>query len=193
MIGSRAPTAPIAAKAPMARLARIAGMIFLLASLAGPPALRSLGPASGAGARSPHADRVLVEKQARRLTLLRGGKALRTYRIALGREPSGDKVCQGDHRTPEGLFTIDSHLPASRFHRALHVSYPDAAHRRAARHHGCAPGAAIMIHGIKKGLGWLGPLHRMIDWTDGCMAVTDDEIEEIYAAVPNGTPVEIRP
>ena len=136
---------------------------------------------------------MLAEKQAHRLTLSRAGKTLRTYRIALGPEPSCDKVCRGDHKTPEGLLTIDRHVPNSAFHRALHVSYPDAAHRRAARRHGCDPGGDIMIHGIKNGMGWLGPLHRRTDWTDGCMAVTDEEIEEIYAAVPNGTPVEIRP
>jgi murein L,D-transpeptidase YafK len=168
-------------------LSPIAVASILAANLAGPIARHGLD------VRDRPADRVLVEKQAHRLTLLRGGKVLRTYRIALGRRPSGDKICKGDHRTPEGLFAVDSHLPASSFHRALHVSYPDAAHRKAARRQGCDPGGSIMIHGIKKGLGWLGPLHRTIDWTDGCMAVTDREIEEIYAAVPNGTPVEIRP
>jgi murein L,D-transpeptidase YafK len=184
MIGHRPPSAPITA---------IAGMVLLLANLAVPRAQQGLEPPSGGEARSHRADRVLVEKQAHRLTLFRGGKTLATYRIALGRQPSGDKLCKGDHKTPEGLFTIDSHLPASGFHRALHVSYPDAVHRHAARRQGCDPGGSIMIHGIKNGLGWLGRLHRMIDWTDGCMAVTDREIEEVYAAVPNGTPIEIRP
>jgi murein L,D-transpeptidase YafK len=187
MIGHQPPAAPIAP------IAAIAGMVFLIGSMVGPPALQSLETPSGGEGRSRRADRVLVEKQAHRLTLLRGGKIVGTYRIALGRQPSGDKVCKGDHKTPEGLFIIDSHLPASGFHRALHVSYPDAAHRKAARRQGCDPGGSIMIHGTKNGLGWLGSLHRMIDWTDGCKAVTDREIEEIYAAVPNGTPVEIRP
>jgi murein L,D-transpeptidase YafK len=192
MIRHRPPTALIAPNAAIAA-ASSAAVVILLATIAVPPALQGLEPPSGGEARSRRADRVLVEKQVHRLTLLRGGKILRTYRIALGRRPTGDKICKGDHKTPEGLFTIDSHLPASTFHRALHVSYPDAAHRNAARRQGCDPGGSIMIHGIKNGLGWLGPLHRTIDWTDGCMAVTDREIEEIYAAVPNGTPVEIRP
>jgi len=191
MIRHRPPTALIAPSAAIAAAA-IAAVVILLATMAA-PALHGLEPPSGGAARSRRADRVLIEKEAHRLTLWRGGKTLATYRVALGRRPSGDKVCQGDHKTPEGLFTVDSHLPASRFHRALHVSYPDAAHRKAARRQGCDPGGSIMIHGIKHGLGWLGPLHRMIDWTDGCMAVTDREIEEIYAAVPDGTPVEIRP
>jgi L,D-transpeptidase-like protein len=207
MTGHRAPAAPLAANAPLAHaaitaitaivaiaeIAVLAGVVFSLASIVGPPALHGLEPASGGDARSRRAERVLVEKQARRLTLLRGGKVLRTYRIALGGQPVGDKVCRGDHKTPEGLFTVDRHVPNSHFHRALHVSYPDAAHRRTALRRGCDPGGDIMIHGITNGLGWLGPLHRRTDWTDGCMAVTDEEIEEIYAAVPNGTPVDIRP
>jgi len=173
---------------------RIVAASILVATMLGPPsAQRSLEARSRREAGGRHADRVLVEKQTRRLTLSLHGEILGTYRVALGRQPHGDKECKGDHKTPEGLFTIDRHLPASGFHRALHVSYPDAAHRQAARRRGCDPGGDLMIHGIKNGLGWLGPLHRMIDWTDGCMAVTDREIEEIYDAVPNGTPVEIRP
>jgi murein L,D-transpeptidase YafK len=168
-------------------LSPIAVASILAANLAAPIARHAVD------VQDRHADRILVEKHAHRLTLWRGSRALATYRIALGRRPSGDKECKGDHRTPEGLFTVDRHVPASHFHRALHVSYPDAAHRKAARRRGCDPGGEIMIHGIKNGLGWLGPLHRMIDWTDGCIAVTDREIAEIYDTVPNGTPVEIRP
>ena len=166
---------------------RIAAVSILAGSLAVPLVLH------GREARAGHADRVLVEKQARRLTLWRGGKVWKTYRVALGGQPRGDKQCQGDHKTPEGNFTIDYHQPASSFHRSLHISYPDAAHRAAARRLGCDPGGLIMIHGITNGMGWLGAAHRATDWTDGCIAVTNPEIEEIYAAVPNGTPVEIRP
>jgi murein L,D-transpeptidase YafK len=166
---------------------RLAVLSILAGALAAP-----LAP-HGLDARGLRADRLLVEKQPHRLTLWRDGKTFRTYRVALGSQPHGDKECRGDHRTPEGVFTIDSHQPASGFHRALHVSYPDAAHRNAARRRGCDPGGQIMIHGIKNGFGWLGASHRATDWTDGCIAVTDPEIEEIYAAVPNGTPVEIRP
>ena len=81
----------------------------------------------------------------------------------------------------------------SRFHRALHVSYPDAADRERARKLGIDPGGDIMIHGIQNGLGWLKGSQRLVDWTDGCIAVTDEEIEEIWRMVPNGTPIEIRP
>jgi murein L,D-transpeptidase YafK len=166
---------------------RLAAASILAGTLAGALALHGLE------ARTRHADRVLVEKQAHRLTLWRDGKVWKSYLVALGSQPRGDKECRGDHKTPEGLFTIDYHQPASSYHRALHVSYPDAAHRKAARRRGCDPGGQIMIHGIKNGMGWLGAAHRANDWTDGCVAVTDSEIEEIYAAVPNGTPVEIRP
>jgi murein L,D-transpeptidase YafK len=139
------------------------------------------------------ADRVLVLKGDRALVLLRDGKPLKRYTIALGRKPRGPKQRQGDSRTPEGVYRIDSRNRASRFHLALHISYPDAADRRRARQRGVPPGGDIMIHGMRNGLGWIGPLHRLIDWTNGCIAVTDREMDEIWRAVPVGTPVEIRP
>ncbi len=139
------------------------------------------------------ADRILVEKAAHRLTLLRGGKPLRTYRVALGRNPIGDKVWEGDNRTPEGQYTIAFHLRQSGYHLALHISYPDSAHTARAADKGVSPGGDIMIHGMRNGFGWIGRFHRLVDWTAGCVAVTDAEIEEIYAAVPDGTPIEIRP
>ncbi|HEX4961219.1 MAG TPA: L,D-transpeptidase family protein [Thermoanaerobaculia bacterium] len=148
-------------------------------------------------AAAPHsalyADRILVEKSARRLTLLYQGRPVKSYRVALGHEPEGRKQCQGDDRTPEGLYRIDSRNAGSGYHRSLHVSYPNAADVANARRRGCRPGGDIMIHGIKKGYGWVGSLHAQKDWTQGCIAVTDQEIEEIWSAVPNGTTVEIRP
>lgn len=140
-----------------------------------------------------HADRVVVDKAARQLTLYRGDTPLRSYRVALGREPVGHKRREGDGRTPEGAYRIDSRLAASLFHRALHISYPNERDRAAAARAGSPPGGAIMIHGIKNGLGWLGRAHHLADWTDGCIAVTDREIEEIWRAVPDGTRVEISP
>lgn len=140
-----------------------------------------------------HADRVVVDKAARRLTLYRGDAPLKVYRVALGREPVGRKRRVGDGRTPEGAYRIDHRVEASGFHRALHISYPDEHDRAAAARAGADPGGAIMIHGIKNGLGWLGRAHRWLDWTDGCIAVTDDEIEEIWRAVPDGARVEIYP
>jgi murein L,D-transpeptidase YafK len=139
------------------------------------------------------ADRVLVEKAARRLTLLRNDTPLKAYRVALGRAPMGPKQQEGDQRTPEGLYSIDFHKADSDFHRALHVSYPEQRDIDRATASGVPPGCDIMIHGIRNGLGWIGAFHRRTDWTAGCIAVTDFEIEEIWRAVPDGTPIEIRP
>lgn len=139
------------------------------------------------------ANRVLVEKSLRRLTLLRDGKAIRTYHIALGRQPVGAKRQEGDRRTPEGIYIIDSRTAASEFHRALHISYPNPADRVAANDAGVDPGGAIFIHGIKNRFGWVGRAHRFVDWTAGCIAVTNPEIEQIWRLVPDGTVVEIRP
>jgi murein L,D-transpeptidase YafK len=139
------------------------------------------------------ADRVLVEKAARRLTLLRNGKSLKVYRVALGRAPIGPKEQEGDQRTPEGLYSMDFHKEDSDFHRALNVSYPEHRDIDRAAANGVPPGSDIMIHGIRNGLGWIGALHRRTDWTAGCIAVTDFEVEEIWRAVPDGTPIEIRP
>ena len=121
-----------------------------------------------------------------------GDNVMRTYSVAIGRGGVEPKQRQGDHKTPEGFYVIDRHKENSRFHRALHVSYPNDVDRERARKLGVDPGGDIMIHGIQNGLGWLGSLHRAMDWTDGCVAVTDDEIEEIYSAVRDGTPIEIR-
>ena len=138
------------------------------------------------------ADSILIEKGSRTMTLLRDGVPLKTYRVALGRNPVGPKERQGDGKTPEGTYRIVGHLEQSAFHRALRLSYPEPKDVRHANALGVSPGSDIMIHGIRNGLGWLGRLQRRIDWTQGCVAVTNPEIEEIWAAVPDGTPVEIR-
>lgn len=142
---------------------------------------------------SPPADRIVVNKKARTMELLHAGQIIRTYRIALGGEPVGPKKRQGDHRTPEGVYAVDSRNAHSQFHRSLHISYPSAADRERARKLGVAPGGDIYIHGLPNGYGFIGAAHRARDWTDGCVAVTDQEIEEIWKLVDNGTPVEIRP
>ena len=138
-------------------------------------------------------DRVLVEKALRRLTLFQNGKPIKTYKIVLGKNPVGPKVQQGDGRTPEGIYFVDEKKSKSRFHLALHISYPNAADKARAESLGVPPGGDILIHGLRNGLGWLGPLHRLLDWTQGCIAVTNAEIEEIWKAVPNETVVEIVP
>lgn len=139
------------------------------------------------------ADRILVEKGARKLTLFNGGKAIKAYSVSLGRAPAGPKKQEDDNRTPEGFYLIDSRNAASSCHRALHVSYPDARDKKQAAKSGRAPGGDIMIHGIANGYGWFGSIHRCYDWTSGCIAVTDFEVDEIWRAVANGTRIEIRP
>ena len=139
------------------------------------------------------ADRIVVEKSARTMTLRRDGKVLKTYKVALSREPVGAKEREGDHRVPEGQYVIDSKNSASRFHLALHVSYPNAADRERARKLGVKPGGNIEIHGLDSKYAWVGSLQRRVDWTDGCIAVTNSEIEEIWSLVRVGTPLEIRP
>jgi tetratricopeptide (TPR) repeat protein len=139
------------------------------------------------------ADRILIEKKERRLTLISKGKVLKTYKIALGGNPNGPKERQGDNKTPEGTYVIDSRNRDSRYHLSLHISYPNEKDRRRAKQRGAPPGGDIMIHGIKNGFAWVGDLHTEVDWTKGCIAVTDEEIEEIDKLAPNGTIVEIRP
>ena len=139
------------------------------------------------------ADRIIISKSNRNLILMNGSQPLRTYTVALGRGPVGAKMRTGDHQTPEGNYVIDTKKNHSRFHLALHISYPNQSDRERAQRAGIDPGGDIEIHGIENGLGWIGPLHRRMNWTDGCIAVTDDEMDEIWKLVPVGTPVEIRP
>jgi murein L,D-transpeptidase YafK len=140
------------------------------------------------------ADTVLVEKSARRLTLLRNGTSVATYDIAFGAAADeGHKAREGDERTPEGRYIIDWRNAGSIAHLSLHISYPNAADTTHAAAQGWSPGGNIMIHGLPNGWGFLGALHLMRDWTDGCIAVTNDEMKEIWSRVPDGTPIEIRP
>lgn len=138
-------------------------------------------------------DRVLIEKSAHRLTLFQNGAPLKKYRVALGKKPVGKKTTEGDCKTPEGLYTIDRRKPNSTFHRALHVSYPNEDDKRQAAARGVSPGGDIMIHGLMNGMGWIGKLHLTLDWTAGCIAMTNQETDELWRTVPDGTAVEIRP
>jgi murein L,D-transpeptidase YafK len=134
-------------------------------------------------------DRIVILKKERTLQLLSNGKVFKSYKVALGGNPIGGKEREGDGKTPEGNYVIDYRNPHSSFHRALHVSYPNEADKARAKALGVSPGSLIMIHGF----GWIGSAHRLHDWTNGCIAVTNDEIDEIWKLVPDGTPVEIRP
>ncbi len=140
-----------------------------------------------------HIDHLVVRKADRALDLYRGKQLVKSYRIALGAEAIGPKEWLGDGRTPEGNYVIDYHKPDSSFHRALHISYPSPSDTSKAHARGFEPGGLIMIHGLKNGRGYLGRLHRLVDWTDGCIAVTNSEIDQISRVVADGTPIRIEP
>jgi murein L,D-transpeptidase YafK len=146
-----------------------------------------------AGDRVMKVDQVIVVKSQRSLSLLSHGKVLRSYKVALGGTPIGAKEQQGDHKTPEGHYTLDSRNAKSRFYRSIHVSYPNEQDKQRASQRGISAGGDIMIHGLPNGFGWLGATHRTLDWTDGCVAVTNAEMDEIWELVVDGTPIEIRP
>jgi murein L,D-transpeptidase YafK len=139
------------------------------------------------------ADRIEVHKKEHTMNLLRDGKVLESYKVALSTVPVGPKEREGDHKVPEGLYIIDRKNAQSKFHLALHINYPNAADRERARRLGVKPGGDIEIHGLGTKFAWLGALHRQMDWTDGCIAVTNSEIEKIWPLVDVGTVVEIRP
>jgi murein L,D-transpeptidase YafK len=163
----------------MSRHWKIYGLLLVLAL----PALAS---------PQPTVDRILVLKKEHKLLLLSGDRIVKTYSVALGSGGLAPKRRQGDDKTPEGLYRIDYRNPASRFHLALHISYPDQSDIEQARKRGVSPGGDIMIHGLGSEFKSLGTKHYSYDWTAGCIAVTDLEIEEIWQLVPDRTPVEIR-
>jgi murein L,D-transpeptidase YafK len=149
----------------------------------------------GQGHSSPPnriADRILIMKSDHTMKLFNNGQLIKTYKVALG-DPKGPKVQAGDKKTPEGTYFVDAKNPHSLFHRALHLSYPNAADRERARKLGVHPGGDIEIHGLPAQYAWMGAAHRSLDWTTGCIAVTNPEIDEVWDSVAVGTPVEIRP
>ncbi len=166
-----------------ARLVAVAIAIAGIACLSTSVACASPPPMAPANQR---ADRIHVDKSERRMDLLRDGRVLRSYRVRLGDAPTGHKRQQGDERTPEGEYRISGRNPASRFHLSLRVSYPNAADTKQARARGVDPGGDIFVHG-----GNIALYPR--DWTDGCIAVTDREMDEIWRLVPTGVPIRIDP
>ena len=165
-----------------------------LTALPNPYATRRRAVASEAApAAIPMADSLVLRKHSHVLTLYERGVPVRRYLVALGRQPAGDKQYLGDQRTPEGLFHIVERNPASRYHLALRLSYPDSAHRARAATLGRSPGGDIMIHGLPDEYADVGAAHREDDWTEGCIAVTNAEIEEIWRLVLVGSPIEIAP
>ncbi len=139
------------------------------------------------------ADHVVVHKEKRILQLYRGDEMLREYSVALGGNPIGHKEREGDRRTPEGLYVLDWRNDKSGYHLSMHVSYPRPEDIAAAAAKGVDPGGMIMIHGQRNYFGWLAFMTQMFDWTDGCIAVTNAEMDEIWDMVPNNTLIEINP
>ncbi|KAF1003586.1 MAG: hypothetical protein E5299_02465 [Burkholderia gladioli] len=139
------------------------------------------------------AQSILVHKAEHKMWLLGPNGPLREYQIALGPTPEGHKQQEGDGRTPEGRYVIDWRNDHSAAHLSLHISYPNPKDAQHAEQIGAEPGGNIMIHGLTNGWGGLGKLHRLYDWTNGCIAVTNTEMEEIWSLVPNGTPIDIQP
>jgi len=139
------------------------------------------------------ADSLVLNKSRRELVVYYRGFPVHVYYVALGRSPIGDKERIGDNRTPEGLFYIQGRNPNSRYHLSLRISYPDATHRARAARLRVEPGGDIMIHGLPDEQAVFGPAHRDFDWTNGCIAVTNKEIEELWRVIRDGTPIQIKP
>ena len=170
-----------------------AAVLFVLAAGFLLCAVALAAPADTSGTMNVPVDRIVVEKSKRRMTLLRQHQEVGIYRVALGRDPVGPKVMQGDNRTPEGLYFVDYKLRNSSYYRALHLTYPNLDDLTRADSLGVSPGNHIMIHGMSKRQLWMGDVQYLFDWTNGCIAVTNSEIEEIWNLVPPWTPVEIKP
>jgi murein L,D-transpeptidase YafK len=142
---------------------------------------------------TPEVSEVLVSKKERRLYLLAGDQVIRSYRVGLGANPSGHKLYEGDQRTPEGEYTLDWRNPYSDFHKSIHISYPNENDRELASAWGLNPGGSIMIHGLPNDVGDMGFAYLGLDWTDGCIAVSNEEMDEIWSLVADGTPIRILP
>jgi murein L,D-transpeptidase YafK len=150
-------------------------------------------PAQSAPPAALRADHVVLLKKERTLELLSRGKVIKTYKVALGGDPVGPKTRQGDHKTPEGFYVLDFRNAHSQFYKSIHISYPSEQDRALALQKCVSPGGDIFVHGLPNGYGAIGSAHRLKDWTDGCIAVMDEEIDEIWKSVPDGTQIEIRP
>ncbi len=168
------------------------GLVAWLALVAALLAVPRAAPAH-LGPEGP-VDRILVVKHERKLYLLRDGRPVAEFRIALGRNPRGPKIREGDGRTPEGLYFVAGFKPDSDFYKAILISYPNRQDRERARRLGVDPGGAIMIHGLDPAIDpALRRDHWRFNWTNGCIAVTDEEMDILWRTVRWGTPVEIRP
>lgn len=148
-------------------------------------------PAAGFGLEK--ADMVVVVKSESKLYLKRGGKIISQYHVVFGPEPQGHKLQEGDGKTPEGIYVLDYKNANSDFYKSIHISYPNRADRKRAARSGVDPGGEIMIHGQKNSAGWLASISKYFNWTEGCIAVSNRAMDEIWLAVDAGTPIEIKP
>jgi murein L,D-transpeptidase YafK len=144
-------------------------------------------------AQAEKADLVRIVKSERRLYLMKNGKEVDSFHATFGADPKGHKQRRGDERTPEGRYTLSYKNPHSSFYRSIHISYPNARDREKARTMGVDPGGDIMIHGQKNGVEWLTPLSQLFNWTDGCVALTNADMDRVWDSVDAGTPIEIYP
>ncbi|MCI5222853.1 MAG: hypothetical protein D3924_09325 [Candidatus Electrothrix sp. AR4] len=142
---------------------------------------------------SEKADSVLVIKSKSKLYLKKKDKIIKEYHVTFGANPKGHKEQEGDERTPEGKYILDYKKSNSSFYKAIHISYPNEQDKQNAKTKGVSPGGAIMVHGQKNGIGWLSFVTQFFNWTDGCIAVKNKEMEDIWQAVDVGTPIEIKP
>ena len=139
------------------------------------------------------ADKVLVIKSESKLYLKKAGNILGEYHVVFGANPKGHKLQEGDERTPEGNYILDYKKEDSAFYKAIHISYPNELDRERADKNGVKPGGAIMIHGQKSDIGWLSLISQYFNWTNGCIALSNSDMDEIWESVDAGTPIEIKP
>jgi len=138
-------------------------------------------------------DRVVVDKSEKKLYLMHSEEVVHSFHVVFGADPKGHKQHEGDERTPEGNYTLDYKNSHSKFHRSIHISYPNAKDRRRAKEKGLRPGGAIFIHGQMNGLEWLSFASQYFNWTDGCIALKNSDMDEVWKSVKPGTPIEIKP
>lgn len=136
---------------------------------------------------------VRVLKHAHTLQLISGEKAVREFHVVFGANPAGHKQQEGDERTPEGRYELDYKKPDSAYYRALHISYPNTKDVASAKARGVRPGGQIMVHGQKNGFGWLSLIAQRFNWTNGCIALANDDMDIVWSQVKAGTPIEILP
>lgn len=139
------------------------------------------------------ADRVVVVKSSKTLSLYKNQKLIRSFDVVFGANPIGHKRKEGDERTPEGRYTLDFKKPNSAFYKAIHISYPNAKDIESAKSRGISAGDSIMIHGQKNHLGWLSFISQHFNWTNGCVALTNEDMDLVWKAVDAGTPIELKP